>query len=152
MDRAAIEEHVRGIIRAIGDDPDREGLRETPARVARMCEEIFEGNSYTNDEIAEMFSKSFESPSADDIVLVRIEEFASSDHLGPPVFRIGIPGQGMADPHHRFAGLVFPFGTVVHQVDAVQHASRLETEGLVDGQFVFLHITDGLFPGPAAGR
>ena len=81
MDRAAIEEHVRGIIRAIGDDPDREGLRETPARVARMCEEIFEGNSYTNDEIAEMFSKSFESPSADDIVLVRdIECFSYCEH------------------------------------------------------------------------
>lgn len=81
MDRAAIEEHVRGIIRAIGDDPDREGLRETPERVARMCEEIFAGTEHTNAQIADMFSKSFEQPSADDIVLVKdIECFSYCEH------------------------------------------------------------------------
>lgn len=60
IDREKIEEHIRGILTAIGENPDREGLRETPARVARMYEEIFEGLNYSNDEIAEMFSKTFE--------------------------------------------------------------------------------------------
>ena len=56
VDQAKIREHIRGILEAIGEDPDREGLRETPDRVARMYGEIFEGIGYTNDEIANMFS------------------------------------------------------------------------------------------------
>lgn len=43
VDRARIEAAVREILVAIGEDPDREGLRETPARVARSYEEIFSG-------------------------------------------------------------------------------------------------------------
>ena len=47
IDKDAIREHVRGILAALGDDPDREGLKETPDRVARMYEEVFEGMNYT---------------------------------------------------------------------------------------------------------
>ena len=43
VDRARIEAAVREILAAIGEDPDRDGLQETPARVARMYEEIFAG-------------------------------------------------------------------------------------------------------------
>jgi GTP cyclohydrolase I len=43
MDRARIEQAVRMIIEAIGDDPEREGVQDTPARVAAMYEEIFAG-------------------------------------------------------------------------------------------------------------
>ena len=50
IDKEAIKEHIRGILVALGDDPDREGLKETPDRVARMYEEVFEGMNYTNDE------------------------------------------------------------------------------------------------------
>ena len=35
IDTKAIEEHIRGILIALGDDPDREGLKETPQRVAK---------------------------------------------------------------------------------------------------------------------
>ena len=62
VDQAKIREHIRGILEAIGEDPDREELRETPDRVARMYGEIFEGIGYTNDEIANMFNKTFEAP------------------------------------------------------------------------------------------
>lgn len=65
IDRKKIEEHIRGILEAIGENPEREGLKETPERVARMYEEIFEGINYTNDEIAEMFNKTFE----DDLII-----------------------------------------------------------------------------------
>ena len=47
IDKEAIKEHIRGILVALGDDPDREGLKETPDRVARMYEEVFEGMNYT---------------------------------------------------------------------------------------------------------
>ena len=79
---AKIEEHIRGILEALGDDPDREGLRETPARVAKMYGEVFEGMNYTNREIAEMFDKSFETGyTENDIVIVRdIEVFSYCEH------------------------------------------------------------------------
>ena len=83
IDKEAIKEHIRGILVALGDDPDREGLKETPDRVARMYEEVFEGMNYTNDEIAEMFNKSFERPGKDtsDMVLVKdIEVFSYCEH------------------------------------------------------------------------
>lgn len=82
IDTKAIEEHIRGILTALGDDPDREGLIDTPARVARMYEEVFEGMNYSNAEIAEMFSKSFEqSCESDDFVLVKdIETFSYCEH------------------------------------------------------------------------
>ena len=59
IDTQAIEEHIRGILIALGDNPDREGLKDTPKRVAKMYEEVFEGMNYTNDQIAEMFNKVF---------------------------------------------------------------------------------------------
>lgn len=84
FDYEAIKEHIRGILVALGEDPDREGLRETPDRVARMYAEVFEGMRYTNAEIAEMFSKTFEegfSHGGSDIVLVKdIEVFSYCEH------------------------------------------------------------------------
>lgn len=59
IDKDAIQEHVRGILEALGEDPDREGLKDTPERVARMYEEVFEGIKYSNHEIAEMFNRTF---------------------------------------------------------------------------------------------
>ncbi len=86
IDTDAIREHIRGILIALGDDPEREGLKETPDRVARMYEEVFEGMNYTNDEIAEMFDKTFEdelefSEQSQDLVIVRdIDVFSYCEH------------------------------------------------------------------------
>ena len=82
IDKEAIKEHIKGILITLGDDPEREGLRETPERVANMYEEVFEGMNYTNAEIAEMFSKTFDSPgSGNDMVIVRdIEVFSYCEH------------------------------------------------------------------------
>lgn len=86
IDKEAIREHIRGILIALGDDPNREGLKETPDRVARMYEEVFEGMNYSNHEIAEMFNKSFQDdlsvgPDRKDIVLVRdIPIFSYCEH------------------------------------------------------------------------
>ena len=83
IDTKAIEEHIRGILVALGDDPDREGLRETPQRVAKMYEEVFAGMNSTNEEIAEMFSKTFQEADPDhhDLVLVRdIDVFSYCEH------------------------------------------------------------------------
>ena len=60
IDTNAIEEHIRGILVALGDDPEREGLKDTPKRVANMYKEVFEGMNYSNHEIAQMFNRTFE--------------------------------------------------------------------------------------------
>lgn len=86
IDTAAIKEHIRGIIVALGDDPEREGLKDTPERVARMYEEVFEGMNYTNDEVAEMFNKTFEkeldlgSSDSDVVVVKDIDIFSHCEH------------------------------------------------------------------------
>ena len=59
IDTKAIEYHIAGILKALGDNPEREGLIDTPKRVAKMYEEVFEGMNYTNEEIADMFNKTF---------------------------------------------------------------------------------------------
>lgn len=86
IDRKAIEEHIRGILIAIGDNPDREGLKDTPKRVAKMYEEIFEGMNYTNNEIAEMFNTTFQDDlnvqnNAQDLVFMKdIDIFSHCEH------------------------------------------------------------------------
>lgn len=60
FDEEKIAYHVREILKLLGDDPEREGLRETPNRVAKMYSEVFEGMKYTNEELAELFGKTFE--------------------------------------------------------------------------------------------
>ncbi|MBR6222787.1 MAG: GTP cyclohydrolase I FolE [Lachnospiraceae bacterium] len=90
IDQEKIKHHIRGLIEALGDDPDREGLVETPDRVARMYAEVFEGMNYTNKEIADKFNKTFslfveeedeELERIGDMVIVRdIDIFSYCEH------------------------------------------------------------------------
>ena len=83
MDREKIEFHVRGLLEALGEDPDREGLKETPSRVAGMFEEMLEGIAYTNHDIAQMFGKTFtaEDTGAQEAVVMKdITVFSYCEH------------------------------------------------------------------------
>ncbi len=86
IDKEAVKEHIRGLIIALGENPDREGLKDTPDRVARMYEEVFEGIGYTNHEIAQMFHKTFEDElefqeGHQDVVVVKdIDIFSYCEH------------------------------------------------------------------------
>ena len=84
IDKEAIENHIRGIIEALGDDPARPGIADTPKRVAAMCCEVFEGMNYTNRQIAEMFDRTFDDDIDTDqekIVVMRdIEFFSYCEH------------------------------------------------------------------------
>lgn len=81
MDTRKIEEGVRLILEGVGEDPDREGLRETPARVARMYEEVFAGLA---QDPAVHFEKTFDEH-CNEMVLVRDISFYSmcEHHLVP---------------------------------------------------------------------
>lgn len=70
FNRKKIEGLIRKLLIELHDDPDRPGLIETPKRVAKMYEEIFEGQLYTNEEIAQMFNKCFDTETVNSKSLV----------------------------------------------------------------------------------
>ncbi|MEW6336963.1 MAG: GTP cyclohydrolase I FolE [Acidobacteriota bacterium] len=81
FDEKRIERAVREILLAVGEDPEREGLRETPARVARAYREIFAG---LTQDAREHLGKQFEH-GGDELVMVRDIQFHSvcEHHLLP---------------------------------------------------------------------
>ncbi|WP_258574609.1 GTP cyclohydrolase I FolE [Actinomadura parmotrematis] len=77
FDHARIERAVREILFAIGEDPDRDGLLETPARVARAYAEQFAGLRQTPEDV---LNKVFEADH-DEMVLVKdIEVYSTCEH------------------------------------------------------------------------
>lgn len=81
INKKQIEEAVKMILTALGDNPTREGLIETPKRVAKMYAEVFEGMNYTNQEIAQKFDKCFEDVNTEDLVVVKdISIFSYCEH------------------------------------------------------------------------
>ena len=105
IDTKAIEEHIRGILVALGDDPNREGLKETPERVARMYAEVFDGINYSNQEIAELYGKTFTVPTEhEDMVLVKdIEVFSYCEHHMALMYDMTVSVAYM--PKHKVLGL-----------------------------------------------
>jgi GTP cyclohydrolase IA len=73
VDQERIERAVREILLAVGENPDREGLRETPARVARMYAELFGGLHVDPSQ----HLKKFFSETCDEVILVRDISFNS---------------------------------------------------------------------------
>ena len=81
VDKARIESAVREILIAVGDDPEREGLKDTPARVARMYEEVFQGMRRDPREVLKtVFTEKYE-----EMVILRDITFNSmcEHHLMP---------------------------------------------------------------------
>lgn len=88
-----IEKLVKKLLIELKDDPERDGLIETPKRVAKMYAEIFEGQLYTNKEIAEMFNKCFDNRKVKSDALVvekDISAFSMCEHHVLPVFNMKI--------------------------------------------------------------
>ena len=90
-----IENAVRDILYAIGEDPNREGLKNTPNRVARMYKEIYSGVLQTNDELCTMFDTTFSDGDDDgdmsdkfgDLVIVKdIPFYSTCEHHLVPFF------------------------------------------------------------------
>jgi GTP cyclohydrolase IA len=88
--RAEAEEAVRTLIRWAGDDPGREGLRATPARVVRAYEEWFAGY---NDDPREYLKRTFEETGGyDEVVVLRDIRFEShcEHHIAPIIGRVHV--------------------------------------------------------------
>jgi GTP cyclohydrolase IA len=88
VDYARIEQAVREILSAVGEDPDREGLLETPGRVARMYSEMFSGlHEDASTHLRKVFTEKY-----DEVVLVKDIHFCSmcEHHLLPFIGRAHI--------------------------------------------------------------
>ncbi len=81
MDKKKIEEAVRLFLKAVGENPNRDGLKHTPRRVAEMCEEIFCGIKV--DPVAEMAC--YKAKNEDEMIMVKGVPFYSlcEHHLLP---------------------------------------------------------------------
>lgn len=107
MDKPRIEAAIREILIAIGEDPDREGLVETPDRVARMYEEIFSGL----EEDPKKHLKIFTEEDNDEMVVVRDIPLYSmcEHHLIPFIGKAHIayiPGEGRVIGLSKLARIV----------------------------------------------
>ena len=125
VDHDRIRRAVREILLAVGENPDREGLRETPDRVARMYAEIFAG---LHLDPAVHLQKTF-TQQADEMVLVKDIEFASccEHHL--------LPFTGKAHIGYLPDGKVVGLSKLARVVDAVARRPQVQermTEELAD--------------------
>lgn len=85
-DMFEVEGAVKVLLKALGENPDREGLKETPNRVARMYGEIFAGYNQTPEDI---LRKDFDSEGHQDMVLVKdIPFYSHCEHHMVPFYGV----------------------------------------------------------------
>ena len=89
IDLENITDAMASIIRAIGEDPDREGLRDTPSRVARMYKEFFSG---LDQDPSEVLSTGFEENHQEIVILKDIPFFSICEHHFLPFYGSGSIG------------------------------------------------------------
>ena len=125
VDQARIERAVREILFAVGEDPDREGLLETPARVARMYAEMFSGlRQDPKVHLRKAFTEKY-----DEIVLVRDISFNSvcEHHL--------LPFMGHAHIAYLPDGRVLGLSKLARIVEVISHQPQVQermTEQIAD--------------------
>lgn len=117
VDTAKIAQAVRQILEAIGEDPDREGLADTPRRVAEMYEELFSG---LREDPRQLLEVGFDSEDYHEMVVVKDIPFTSvcEHHLAPFYGRahIGYLPQG------RIVGI----SKIARLLDALAHRPQIQ--------------------------
>lgn len=134
MQSEVMQEAVRDILRSVGEDPEREGLRGTPERVRRMYEELLAG--YSVDPIALVNDALFEVK-YDEMVIVRDIEFYSlcEHHL--------LPFVGHAHVAYVPRGKIIGLSKIPRVVD--MFARRLQVQERLTRQIADL-LTEVLHP------
>ena len=116
MDLQRIENAVREILTAVGEDPDREGLKKTPSRVARMYEELFDGlNQDPGKHLDARFTEQY-----DELVVLRDIPFNSmcEHHL--------MPFEGTAHVGYLPDGKVVGISKLARVVDEFAHRPQVQ--------------------------
>jgi GTP cyclohydrolase I len=116
VDLPRIERAVREILAAVGEDPDREGLQETPGRVARMYAELFSGlHTDPRQHLQKFFTEKY-----DEMVLVRDIAFNSmcEHHM--------LPFMGKAHIGYVPNGKVVGLSKLARVVEEVSHRPQVQ--------------------------
>jgi GTP cyclohydrolase IA len=116
IDQERIRRAVREILLAVGEDPDREGLAETPDRVARMYAEVFRGlHEDPGQHLVKRFTQEY-----DEMVVIKDIEFASfcEHHL--------LPFTGKAHVAYLPRGRVVGLSKIPRVVDALSRRPQLQ--------------------------
>jgi GTP cyclohydrolase IA len=116
VDEARIARAVREILTAVGEDPDREGLRETPARVSRMYAEMFSGlHEDPRTHLQKFFTEQY-----DEVVLVRDISFNSmcEHHM--------LPFMGLAHIGYMPNGRVIGLSKLARVVEVVARRPQVQ--------------------------
>nr|WP_211465091.1 GTP cyclohydrolase I FolE [Collimonas silvisoli] len=145
--RAEAESAIRTLLRWAGDDPDREGLLDTPARVARAYEEFFAG--YSKDPV-EILSTTFsEVEGYDEMVVLTGIRFEShcEHHMAPIIGKAHVAYL----PDHRVVGIsklarlvdIFAKRLQIQEKMTVQIADTLQQVLLPKGVAVVIEASHG---------
>ncbi len=118
MDKERIQRAVREILYAIGEDPDREGLIDTPKRIANMYEEIFSGMT---EDPKEHLQLQFKDENHEELVLIRdIPLYSMCEHHLAPFF--GKAHVGYIPKNGKLTGL----SKIARVVEAVAKRPQLQ--------------------------
>ncbi|OXM72234.1 GTP cyclohydrolase I FolE [Amycolatopsis sp. KNN50.9b] len=101
FDQARAEKAVRELLEAVGENPDREGLRDTPARVARAYREMFAG-LYTDP--AEVLSRTFDESHEEMVLVTDIPMYSTCEHHLVPFHGVAHVGY-IPNSHGKVTGL-----------------------------------------------
>jgi len=137
------EELISEILFEIGDDPNREGLRDTPSRVVRSWERLYGGYSQDPKDILKV---SFESEGYDQVIVLRDVEFWSTceHHMLPFYGRASIgylPKKGRVVGISKLARLVEIYARRLQIQERMTHqiAAAIDTALNPDGVAVLVH-------------
>ena len=122
IDHEKIEQAVRLFLEGIGEDTDREGLKDTPARVARMCEELYAGGE---DDAAVHLARTFTSKSSEMVLEKDIAFYSTCEHHILPFY-------GKAHIAYIPDGRVVGLSKLARTVET--YARRLQLQEQLTGQ------------------
>ena len=133
VDQAGVAEAVRRILEAIGEDPTREGLVETPRRIAEMYEELFAG---LHQDPREVLSTSFQESHREMVILKNIPFYSLCEHHF-------LPFHGRAHVGYVPEGRIVGASKIARAVDILAHRPQLQER--LTGQIADA-IMEGLSP------
>jgi GTP cyclohydrolase I len=133
VDQAGVRDAVRRIIEAIGEDPSREGLLDTPRRIAEMYEELFAG---LHEDPREVLSTSFQESHREMVILKNIPFYSLCEHHF-------LPFHGQAHVGYVPQGRIVGASKIARVVDIL--ARRPQLQERLTGQ-VADAIAEGLSP------
>jgi GTP cyclohydrolase I len=133
VDQAGVAEAVRRILEAIGEDPNREGLIETPRRIAEMYEELFAG---LHQDPREVLTTGFQESHREMVILKNIPFYSLCEHHF-------LPFHGRAHVGYVPEGRIVGASKIARAVDILAHRPQLQER--LTGQIADA-IMEGLSP------